>query len=114
MSEHLIGPLFVLIAAGAFFLGSMAHNRLAAQLLRIGGLTFGLSLALSVLAVNICQGSLRGGFAQCADSAVLGQIFTALAPVIQLGATAALLLGPLLLLVSLGLEIHSRYKADAA
>lgn len=114
MSQTLIGPLFILIAVAAFFLGGMARNRLSFWLLRIGGLAFGLALALSILASTICAGSLQGGFSVCANSGVLAQILTALAPLILLGVAGALILGPVLLLVSLGLEIYSRAKADAA
>ncbi|PJE31026.1 hypothetical protein SAMN06297129_3644 [Pseudooceanicola antarcticus] len=114
MQKEILAAFLIMVPTVAFFLGGMAHNKWSYWLLRIGGLTFALVLALSVLTDNICLGSLTEGFSSCANSTVLAQIMTQLSPVILLGVVGALTVGPLLLLTALGLELYTRYKADAA
>lgn len=114
MQKEFLAAFLILLPTAAFFLGGMAQNKWSYWLLRIGGLTFALLVALSVLADNICAGSLTQGFTSCAGSDIFAQILTALAPVILLGVVGELILGPLLLLTALGLELYTRYKADAA
>ncbi|WP_010138080.1 hypothetical protein [Oceanicola sp. S124] len=114
MQKEILAAVLILVPTAAFFLGGMAHNRLAYWMLRIGGLGFAVLLALSVLADNICAGALNAGFSSCAGSAAFGQVMTALSPIILLGVVGALTMGPLILLAALGLELYTRYRSDAA
>ncbi|PJE26175.1 hypothetical protein PSM7751_01304 [Pseudooceanicola marinus] len=106
MTKDMLAILMVAIPLAAFGLSFFTRNRLAFWLLRIAGLTFAVSLSLMIIADNNCSGDLLNGLSNCA--AGLTGPLNALAPILLLLFMSYLYFGPVILLVSLGLEIYTR------
>ncbi|QPM90040.1 hypothetical protein [Pseudooceanicola algae] len=113
MKPVLISTLMVLIPVIAYFAARFAQSRVACWLLRIGGLVFALTVALSVIASNLCVGDLMTGFAACSGPGFVVQAFNMFAPLILMGIVAYLSLGPVLLVVALIFEALARRNRPA-
>ncbi|WP_136635443.1 hypothetical protein [Pseudooceanicola onchidii] len=105
---EIIQLVLILIPFACFLSAGRARSRVAYWILRVGGLLFALAMALSVLAQNLCSGSLGAGLGDCA--AGLTGLFQLLGPMILTGVTAMLSVGPILLIAALLIEAVHRHR----
>jgi hypothetical protein len=107
-SKEIIQVALILIPFACFMSAGRARSPIAYWILRIGGLLFAMAMAMSVLAQNLCSGSLGEGLGNCA--AGLTGLFQLLGPIILTGVTAMLSVGPILLVAALLIEAVHRHR----
>ncbi len=108
MPSEVIAILMILLPFGAFLLSGRAVSRPAYWILRVGGLYFAVTMALTVIINNLCGGDLLKGLTQCLGGTEV--VFRPLAPLLLLSVAALLIAGPVLLVIAAVLEALARRR----
>lgn len=114
MPVEAAAALMVLVPLIAFVLSFRTRSRWAHWILRIGGLYFALTAALSVIARNLCVGSLSNGYHNCMGGNTLTQFISFMTPALLFSIMLYLLAGPVLIIVAAICEAIVRNREKSA
>ncbi len=112
LNDLLLSFFFGMPAVVAPFLAADLKNPAARLIMFWGGIFFTVLVAIVVIPMLLCDGSITGAYSNCFGGAGLGSAFTAAQPVIRASAFAYIMAGPPLAILAYLLEwLYRRQQA---